>query len=77
MIPPPEKPAQPAPSLPCCHLRTKRMYVPVLAEGALDINPDENDPSFYWCNRTLTALGVDDNQVHPCRCQPGRSCHEA
>ena len=69
---PPEKPAQ---SVPCRHLRTKRMYVPALAEGALD--HEQNDQSFYWCNRTLSALGLDDNTVHPCVCQPGRSCHES
>ena len=74
---PPEKSAPPAPSLPCQFLRTKRMYIPALAEGALDINADSNDQAFYWCNKTLSALGVDDNQVHPCLCQPGRSCHEA
>ena len=73
MITPPDKPT---PSLPCRHLRTKRMYIPALAEGALDIEPNHNDQSFYWCNKTLSALGVDDNQVHPCVCQPGRSCHE-
>ena len=70
----PTTPAQP----PLCrHLRTKRMYIPALAEGALDMVPDSNDQSFYWCNRTLGALGVDDNTVTPCACQPGRSCHEA
>ena len=53
------------------------MYIPALAEGALDMVPDSNDQSFYWCNRTLGALGVDDNTVTPCACQPGRSCHEA
>ena len=63
-------------SLPCCHLRTKRMYIPALAEGALDSENYRDDQSFYWCNKTLTALGLDDNQVHPCVCQPGRACHE-
>jgi len=62
--------------LPCRHLRTKRMYIPALAEGALDLNQDANDQSFYWCNRTLGALGLDDAPVHLCTCQPGRSCHE-
>jgi hypothetical protein len=72
---PTEKPAAPAPSMPCRFLRTKRMYIPALAEGALDFK--EDDQSFYWCNKTLSALGADDNQVHPCLCQPGRACHEA
>jgi hypothetical protein len=66
-----------AASVPCRFLRTKRMYIPALAEGALDLEQNDNDQSFYWCNKTLSALGRDDNPVHPCVCQPGRSCHEA
>lgn len=67
---------KPIAAQPCRHLRTKRMYIPALAEGALSTEIDPNDQSFYWCNKTLGALGRDDNQVHPCLCQPGRSCHE-
>ncbi len=51
------------------------MYIPALAEASAEAS--HRDQSFYWCNRTLGALGADDNQVHPCVCQPGRSCHEA
>jgi hypothetical protein len=65
-----------ATSKPCLHLRTKRMYIPSLAEGALDLEQDAGDQSFYWCNKTLSALGRDDSPAHPCQCQPGRSCHE-
>ena len=61
----------------CRFIRTKRMYIPALAEGALDPATDHNDQSFYWCNKTLSALGRDDIQVHPSLCQPGRACHEA
>jgi hypothetical protein len=63
-------------SMPCRHLRTKKMYIPALAASALD-HEDTNDQSFYWCNKTLGALGRDDAPVHPCSCQPGRSCHES
>jgi hypothetical protein len=69
----PEKPS--APPL-CRYLRTKRMYIPALAEGALEDDSNSGDQSFYWCNKTLAALGRDDNPVHPCVCRPGRSCHE-
>jgi hypothetical protein len=72
MNPPPEKSSTPPP---CRHLRTKKMYIPALAEASAEAS--HRDQSFYWCNRTLGALGADDNQVHPCVCQPGRSCHEA
>jgi hypothetical protein len=68
---------QPAESIPCRHLRTKKMYIPALAEDALNIEPGADDHSFYWCNKTQTALGRDDNPVHLCVCQPGRSCHES
>lgn len=53
------------------------MYIPALAEGALEVDSHHHDQAFYWCNKTLTALGQDYEQVHPCVCQPGRSCHEA
>jgi hypothetical protein len=76
MNPPPEKSVVPAPAVLCRHLRTKRMYIPALAEGAFDAGSYEDDQSFYWCNKTLAALGEDDHQVHPCKCQSGRSCHE-
>ena len=69
---PTEKPAL---SQTCRFLRTNRMYVPALAGAALD--EENHEQSFFWCNKTLSALGRDDNQVHPCLCQPGRSCHEA
>jgi hypothetical protein len=72
MISPPEKSA--APPQTCRFLRTKKMYIPALAENALET--DEHDQSHYWCNKTLSALGMDDRPAHPCRCQPGRSCHE-
>ncbi len=62
--------------LPCRHLRTKRMYIPAIADGALDADQTGHDQSFYWCNKTLGALGIDDSPVHLCSCQPGRSCHE-
>ena len=70
---PPEPSSAPPP---CRHLRTKRMYIPVLAEGALEVDTRSGNQSFYWCNKTQTALGGDDNPVHPCVCRAGRSCHE-
>jgi hypothetical protein len=72
---PTESPAATAPFVPCRFLRTKRMYIPALADGALDFK--EDGQACYWCNKTLSALGRDDNQVHPSLCQPGRACHEA
>lgn len=61
----------------CRHLRTKQMYVPVLAAGALQKHDSPHDDSFYTCNRTLTALGCDDDAVHPHVCGPGRCCFQS
>ncbi len=59
----------------CRHLRNKRMFVPEQADTA--VAPlDQNDESFYWCNKSLGALGADDDRVHPCLCRAGRACHE-
>jgi hypothetical protein len=59
----------------CRHLRTNRMYVPEHAATALD---EENQATAcFWCNKTLSALGQDDKQVHPSVCRAGRVCHEA
>jgi hypothetical protein len=66
-----------SPPVTCRYLRSKHMYVPVQADAASSAHISDNDQAFYWCNRTLGALGVDDDRVHPCVCLPGRSCHEA
>jgi hypothetical protein len=61
----------------CRHLRTKQMYVPAQAAGAMAKHLHPHDDSFYTCIRTLTALGCDDDAVHPQACCPGRKCYEA
>jgi hypothetical protein len=30
---------------------------------------------YYWCSKTCTAVGPDDQVVHPRDCAPGRSCY--
>jgi len=63
--------------IPCCvHLRTKTQY----------FMPDEMQagPGYikvtttgvYWCARTNTPRGPDDQPSTPARCQPGRACCE-
>ena len=63
----------------CRHLRNKKMFMPVSAETE-STQPapgyTAESPCHYWCNRTLTEAGLDDQPVHPDRCQPGRSCFE-
>ena len=31
---------------------------------------------YYWCARTCTCVGPDDEVVHPKDCQPGRKCYD-
>ena len=65
------------PATVCKHLRTKKMYVPALAEGAFAQEEDESAHSSHcWCNCTLTETGPDDRSVNPQNCAAGRSCFE-
>jgi hypothetical protein len=61
----------------CRHLRARHAYIPALAGGAKVQAGAGNDQTFYWCNRTLSALGADDGPVQACQCRPARPCHEA
>ena len=31
---------------------------------------------YWWCSRTCTCVGPDDEIVHPKDCVPGRSCYD-
>jgi hypothetical protein len=31
---------------------------------------------YYWCARTCTCVGPDDEVVHPSQCLPQRSCYD-
>jgi hypothetical protein len=61
----------------CRYLRNKQMYIPVMAGTVAEMTSPHNDQTFYWCNKTLAALGQDDERVHPCACKPERGCYEA
>lgn len=61
----------------CKHLRTKKMYVPALAEEPLAPPFEEAGQTGHcWCNRTLTEVGPDDQAVGTRVCTGGRSCFE-
>jgi len=61
----------------CRHLRTKKMYVDANPEEALaDTEHNESAACLFWCNRTQTVVGPDDQQVHKTTCTPSRSCFE-
>jgi hypothetical protein len=61
----------------CRYLRTKKMFIPALADGAKDCSGDEPGHSPHcWCNRTLTETGPDDRHVSFESCRRNRFCFE-
>jgi hypothetical protein len=60
----------------CQHLRTKKLFIPEQAADALAEPAEHEAEPFYWCNRTLTSIGVDDQPVHVRVCVTGRCCFE-
>jgi hypothetical protein len=61
----------------CKHLRTKKMFTGATPEEAFADKHDEHvTPCHFWCNRTQTVVGVDDQPVHKNSCAPGRTCFE-
>jgi hypothetical protein len=60
----------------CQHLRTKKLFIPVHAAEALTEPTEHESEPFFWCNRTLTPIGVDDQPVHVRLCIRGRCCFE-
>jgi hypothetical protein len=47
------------------------------AEAFADKTDEHVTPSHFWCNRTQTVVGVDDQPAHKQTCTPSRSCYEA
>jgi hypothetical protein len=65
------------PSHVCKHLRTKKMFIPQLADEAFaQENNAFTDTSHCWCNRTLAEVGPDDKQVGVQVCGAARPCFE-
>ena len=60
----------------CKHLRTKKLFIPEAAPDALAEPAGPEAEPFYWCNRTLTGIGVDDHPVNLRLCTCGRRCFE-
>lgn len=61
----------------CRHLRTKTLYVPEQAAEA-EAHPHEATTARQcWCNKTMTAVGLDDRRVNPEACSnPERPCYQ-
>ena len=61
----------------CKHLRTKSMYTGSTPEEALaDAEGHEITGRHFWCNRTQTVIGVDQQPVNKNTCNPSRTCCE-
>ena len=61
----------------CKHLRTKTLFTGATPEEAFADKADgHTTPCHFWCNRTQTVVGLDDQPVHKHVCTPGRSCFE-
>jgi hypothetical protein len=61
---------------PCRHLRNKGMYV--YTDGDTDQAGDEDDHSVYWCLKSMTSYGPDDDPVGGRECRDSsRSCYES
>ncbi len=61
--------------LPCRHLRSKGMYV--YSDSGHDGSHADYDNTAFWCLKTMTNFGPDDDLVCREDChRAGRSCHE-
>lgn len=61
----------------CKHLRTKKMFTGATqTEAFADKHGEHVTPCHFWCNRTQTVVGVDDQPVHKNVCTPARTCFE-
>jgi len=60
----------------CKCLRTKKMFIPEHEADALTESCETEAGAFYWCNRTLSEIGIDDRPAHLRTCIPGRKCFE-
>ncbi len=62
----------------CKHLRTKKMFIPAQAAEITAEEPEGSTSAcHYWCNQTMTAIGLDDQPVNRTVCRPNRQCFEA
>ena len=65
-------------TLPCKHLRTKRLFIPDLATDAFAQSDNLDEVRQCWCNKTMAEIGLDDRHVSFKDCtEPGRSCYRS
>ena len=59
----------------CPSLLMKQILTHSLDEPMSTDRPLPGD-GYYWCAKTCSCIGPDDEHVRPDRCVPGRSCHD-
>jgi hypothetical protein len=59
----------------CPSMLMKHLLTHSLGERVYDDRKWPGD-GYYWCARTCTCVGPDDEIVHPRDCRPGRKCYE-
>lgn len=63
----------------CRHLRCKEMYV----NDAASLERAQQEPErafenkYFWCLKTFTARGPENEQCGAEECRPSRACYEA
>jgi len=65
------------PTMPCRNLRNNGMYLHTGGGGNPVSEPDESSSTVYWCTKTMTGFGPDDDMVGWLDCRDSsRSCYK-
>jgi len=59
----------------CPSMLMKHILTHSLDDHVFDGRSSAGD-GYYWCSKTCTCVGPDDEVVHPSACVPGRTCHD-
>ena len=57
----------------CKHLRTKSLFTPDARGNRVLVEPSPT--AHYWCNRSGTGIGPDNDFVGPKDCGAERTCY--
>jgi len=73
-IPPEQSTDQRTPVV-CAMLRTKTAFGGYeLDDQPADWQSGKSTTAVFWCLKTMTTAGPDDQFAHPSTCQAGRAC---
>ena len=62
-------------AMPCRHLRNNGMFLHTGGGGTPQ--PEESSSTVYWCSKTTTGFGPDDDMVGRLDCRnSSRSCYK-